>query len=325
MPLDLAPAVDGFLGHWRPDLVLWTESEFWPAAIAATAATGAPLVLLNGRVSARAFARWARLKPLAAGLLAGFSLCLAQSRHDERRLAELGARQVRYLGNLKWTAPPLAADGPELARLGAVIGARPRWLAASTHPGEEMQVLEADRVLRAGRPDLLTILVPRHPGRGAEISGQLRASGAKVALRSRGEAPDAAVEIYVADTMGEMGLWYRLAPAAFIGGSLVAHGGQNPLEPSRLGCALVHGPHMENFAEIAATLDAAGASRAVGGGAELASVIAELLFADQVLRQGMTERARAAVAEADGALDRVMDALAPFLDRLAPRTLSSAA
>lgn len=325
MPLDLARPVERFLSHWRPDLVLWTESEFWPAAIAAAAAAGAPLVLLNGRMSARAFARWAWLRPLATALLDNFALCLAQSRLDERRLTALGARDVRCLGNLKWTAPPLAADEAELTLLAAAFGSRPRWLAASTHPGEETVVMEADRALRARHRDLLTIIVPRHPGRGSELGRQLRQAGARVALRSAGEAPDAATEIYLADTMGELGLWYRLAPVAFVGGSLVAHGGQNPLEPARLACAIVHGPHMANFAEIAAALAAADASREVRGAGELEAVLADLLFEDAGRRQAMTDRARAAVAEADGALDRVADALAPLLDPLAPRILAAVA
>lgn len=323
-PIDLAPAVDRFLAHWRPDLALWTESEFWPAAIAAAAAR-APLVLLNGRVSARAFSRWSRLRPLAASLLGGFALCLAQSRQNEQRLKALGARDVRYLGNLKWSVPDLAADGAELARMEAAFASRPRWLAASTHPGEEALVLDADRGLRAGHSDLLTILVPRHPGRGGEIARQLRGQGANVALRSAGEGPDRATEIYVADTMGELGLWYRLAPVAFIGGSLVPHGGQNPLEPARLGAAVVHGPHMENFAEIVAALADAGACRAVGAAGELSAAVADLLFTGVAGRQAMTARARAAVAEAGGALDRVVEALTPMLDRLAPKVLSTAA
>lgn len=318
-PVDRLPWVRGFLDHWRPDLALWVESEFWPNLVAETAARRIPMVLLNGRVSIRSFRSWQRFPGLIRKLLAGFTLCLGQTEGDAERLRRLGAPHALCLGNLKLATPPLPADPQALDALHIAIGDRPVWLAASTHAGEEAIAGMVHRVLAERHPGLLTVIVPRHPNRGAEIAGALRADGHRAALRSAGEPVMADTAIYVADTMGELGILYRLCPVVFVGKSLVGEGGQNPLEPARLGCAVLFGPHMENFPDIAGRMLRIGAAAQVADAAGLADAVAALLT-DATRRTASGEAARAFASAEAGVLDAILRALSPFLDVLeAPR------
>jgi 3-deoxy-D-manno-octulosonic-acid transferase len=306
VPVDRAAWVTRFLDHWRPDLVLWMESEFWPNMLGGIARRRIPAVLVNARLSPRSTARWRRVPGIIRRLLATFTLCLAQSEGDAAALRALGATNVRMPGNLKFAAAPLPCDEGELARLRASLGARPCWLAASTHAGEE------EMVAAARRNGALTIVVPRHPQRGPEIAAGLRARGLRVALRSAGAAPDGE-DVYVADTMGELGLFFRLAPVVFMGGSLVPHGGQNLLEPARLGSAMLHGPHMTNFRDITREMDEAGGALEVRDAAGLGEAVAALL-ADPARRARMTDAAARIAAGKARVLDEIMAAIAPYLD-----------
>jgi 3-deoxy-D-manno-octulosonic-acid transferase len=303
-----------FLDHWRPDLALWMESELWPTLVGETTRRGIPMVLVNGRMSPRSFAGWRWAPGLARRLLGGMSLVLAQSEEDRARLVRLGAARAECPGNLKFAAPPLPADEVELARLRQAIGARPVWVAASTHPGEEAQIAAAHRVLKTRFPAVLTLLVPRHATRGEKLAGELEAGGLTVARRAADQPIEPGTDIYLADTMGELGLFYRLAPIAFIGGSLVPHGGQNPLEPAQLDCAVLQGPHLANFRQIARALEAAQASETVADGAALGEAIARLI-ADPTLRARRAEAARQVAAGQRDVLDRYLAALGPYLDR----------
>jgi 3-deoxy-D-manno-octulosonic-acid transferase len=296
VPVDLPRAVRRFLDHWQPDLALWLESEFWPNLIRETRAHGTPMLLINARLSPTSYRRWRRLPGIIGPVLACFSLCLAQSRAEAERLTELGAPEARYGGNLKAAAPPLPVDESALAVLAAAVGQRPRWLAASTHDGEEAIAADCHRRLQADYPDLLTTIVPRHPERGAAIRDALAARGLTVAQRSADQAPGAETDILLADTLGELGLFYRLNDIAFIGGSLIPHGGQNPLEAARLGCAILHGPHVFNFSETIGELTAAGASRMVEDGPALADELAALLAAPEVVKQRIASATGVAAA-----------------------------
>jgi len=312
VPVDLPGAVAPFLDHWRPDVGLVIESEFWPNLLRGAAAHGTRLALLNGRVSADSYRGWGRAKPIIEELLGCFALVTARSPEDRDRLLGLGAHPVLSLGDLKAAAPPLMADAAELAGLQAQLEGRPRWLAASTHPGEERIAGETQRALRGRLPGLITLLAPRHPRRAGSIRRELEALGLTVAQRSRGEAIAPATDVYLADSIGELGLWYRLAEVVFVGGSLVAHGGQNLLEPATLGCAILAGPHTANFARLAAELTDAGALRQVGGPAALTAAVADLL-AQPAEREAMAAAAKDYAAAQAGVLDRVMAALAPLL------------
>lgn len=318
-PVDLPGAVDRFLDHWRPNLALWLESELWPNAVRAAAKRDIPMVLVNARLSKRSHRRWRAVPGFARSLLGAFKLCLAQSPADADRFAALGAARVESVGNLKYASPPLPADDAVLKTLAAMIGTRPVWLAASTHPGEEAIIAEAHAKLRARHPALLTVIAPRHPERGAAIAAELAASGAKVARRGAGETPTAETGIYLADTLGELGLFYRLAPIAFVGGSLVSHGGQNLLEPAQLDCAILHGPAVFNFEAIAGAMRDAGATERVFDAGSLAAAV-DTLLTDEGLRARRTKAAAEVAAGEAGVLDRIMAALAPYLDAPPPAT-----
>lgn len=315
MPLDVPQWIERFLTHWRPGAVLWTESEFWPNTIAAIRERGIPLALINARLSPRSFARWQTVSRFLRPPLDAFSPCLAQDDVIAARLTALGARHVQCLGNLKFDAAPLPADETELARLKAAIGNRPVWLAASIQPGEAVAVADTHAALAAKHADLLTIVVPRHPTRGAEIADMLGRGGLTVALRSSGALPMGRTSAYIADTMGELGLFFRLARVVFMGGSLVPHGGQNALEAARLDAAMVLGPHMHNFPEVTAALLAAGGAEQIGAARDLPEAI------DRLLTDGAAAAARASAARrvADtgrGTVTRVATALIPLLEPL---------
>lgn len=311
VPLDCPTYVRRFLDHWRPDLAIFAESELWPNLIVSADERGIPLVLVNARMSPRSFSRWSRFAPVARAVLSRFDLCLAQTEADAGRLTALGAPRVAVTGNLKYDVPPPPADPLKLATLEGLVGGRPIWMAASTHPGEERIVMDMHARLAPRYPHLLTIIAPRHPHRGAEIEEIARASGFHTARRSRGLQPDRSTDVYIADTMGELGLFYRLVPLAFMGGTLVPHGGQNPIEPAKLGAAVLHGPHVHNFVEVFSALDSAGGAVPVTAD-DFFAVLDELLGDPSGLRW-MARAAAGAVAELGGAVDRTMDELAPFV------------
>ncbi|MFQ5784752.1 MAG: 3-deoxy-D-manno-octulosonic acid transferase [Alphaproteobacteria bacterium] len=313
VPVDRVDAVRRFLDYWRPDLALWIESEFWPNLLGETRKRAIPCILVNGRMSDASFARWRRWPRLIAPLLGDFALCLAQDESAAQRLERLGAGEVRRLGNLKAAAAPLPADAEAFAELRATTAGRPLWLAASTHAGEEAIAVEVHRALARVHPGLLTVIAPRHPERGAAIAAGI--GDLAVTLRSRDGDPGTDTAIYVADTLGELGLFYRLSEVVFVGGSLAPDGGHNPLEPARLGCALVWGPHMFNFADIAAALSGADAGETVADAGALARAVAALL-ADETLCRNRAEVARRFAGAGAGVLDAVEAAIAPWLDAL---------
>jgi 3-deoxy-D-manno-octulosonic-acid transferase len=310
--LDTPRFVERFFDHWRPDLALFVESDLWPNLIVTSAERAIPLILVNGRVSERSFQRWRRVPGTIAALLGRFELCLAQSSTHAERYRELGAPHVLNTGNLKLDVPEPPADPIGLAALRTAIGQRTVIAGASTHAGEESMLIEAHQRLRAAHARLLTIIAPRHPERGASILEIAQAAGLKAALRSRGELPRSETEIYVADTLGELGLIYRLAPIVFVGGSLASHGGQNPIEPIKLGAAILHGPHIWNFAEIYAELDKAHGAERVADSEELVQRVKGWLK-NAGERAAAVTAARATVAALGGGLERTLAALEPYL------------
>ena len=313
VPVDRIGWVRRFLEHWRPDAGVWLESELWPNLLWEMRDADRPTMLINGRVSERSYRRWRRTPGLARDLLGGFTVCLAQTDQEAERLRELGARSADCVGNLKFSAPPLPVDGDLLAALRHAVGDRPHWLAASTHPGEEELVAEVHARLAPRRDRLLTILVPRHPVRGGAIAEALRGQGLRVARRSETAVPPADTDIYLADTLGELGLFYRFADIALIGGSLVGGvGGHNPVEAVQQGAIPLIGPDMSNFESVAQELlQAKGARRTVDAG-EVADTVA-LLLDDGDLRARMTE-AGSRVAERNlDVVDHVIERMAPWL------------
>jgi 3-deoxy-D-manno-octulosonic-acid transferase len=315
VPYDSPRYVARFLDHWRPSLALFIESDLWPNLILSSAARRLPMVLINGRMSHRSFPRWRRIAGTISALLGRFDICMAQSQVDADRFTALGSRNVITTGNLKLdvSAPP--ADAAKLEKLMSVTRGRPIIVAASTHPGEEELLLEAHRTLAGFFPSLLSVIVPRHPDRGEAVARAVAASGLRVALRSREELPTATTDIYVADTMGELGLFYRLAPIVFMGGSLVEHGGQNPIEAIKLGASIVHGPHVFNFADVYEALDSVGGARRADTQEALVKQLGQWL-ADPAARDVSAASATRVVEQLGGALDRTLIALEPYLLQL---------
>ncbi len=315
IPLDAPQFVARFLDHWRPDLALFVESDLWPNLIVTCADREIPMILVNGRVSERSFKRWRFLPRAIAALLTRFDLCLAQSSGDAQRYGQLGAPRISNIGNLKLDVPAPPADPPTLSKLAGIVLTRSVIAAASTHAGEEDKVIAAHRQLRPKYPTLLTIIAPRHPERGPGIAETAKEAGLSVALRSQGDLPKPEVDVFIADTLGELGLIYRLAPIVFMGGSLASRGGQNPIEAIRLGAAIVHGPHVWNFAEIYASLDDAHGAEVVADQEALTRCFAAWL-ANPTARKAVADAATATVEKLGGALDRTLTALEPYLMQL---------
>lgn len=315
VPLDIPRFVRRFLDHWRPDLALFVESELWPNMIIEASARGIPMVLINARLSENSFKRWRRVPSSIAHLLRHLDLCLAGASSDAGRLSDLGAPNVVTTGNLKLDVPAPPADPATFATLQDALAGRPVIAAASTHAGEEELMLQAHIRLRTDFPGLLTIIAPRHPDRGTAVSEIATAAGLPVALRSRGQLPNRTTQIYVTDTLGELGLIYRLTPAVFIGGSLVRHGGQNPVEAAKLRTAILHGPHVWNFAEIYTALDNARGAELVDDVGGLVAHFATWL-ADPLAGASIGEAGHTVVENLGGALDRTLGSLDPYLMQL---------
>jgi 3-deoxy-D-manno-octulosonic-acid transferase len=324
VPVDTWPAVSRFLHHWKPDVAIWTESEIWPNLILMTHARRCPMVLLNARMSLRSYHLWTRFGAVIYPLIRAFDLICPQSDDDAERYTALGARSINMLGNLKHDAPPLPADSKDMAALLAQLGDRPVWVASSTHSGEELLIAEAHGKLQADHASLLTIIAPRHPNRGGKVASELSELGFQVALRSRGDEIGENTDIYIADTMGELGLFYRVAGIVFIGGSLVPHGGQNPLEPARLDCALLTGPHTSNFTAICSELEGKKALLRVQNVSELVAEVSNLLR-DHGKQEELAQTALKLAQDKQGVLTQVRDALSPLLEQgLAAYPLSTA-
>jgi len=315
VPYDSPRFVGRFLDHWRPSLALFIESDLWPNLILSSAARRLPMVLINGRMSPRSFPRWRRVSGTISAILDKFDICLAQSNTDAARFTALGSRNVVTTGNLKLDVPAPPADPLKLERLISMTRGRPIILAASTHPGEDEILTEAHRTLSGFFPSLLTVIVPRHPDRGPAIARMIAASGLKPGLRSSDNLPTAATDIYVADTLGELGLFYRLAPTVFMGGSLVAHGGQNPIEAIKLDASIVHGPHVYNFSDVYEALDSSGGARRADTREALVKQLGQLL-GDPAARAALNAASLRVLDEMGGALEKTLAALEPYLLQL---------
>ncbi|HUO94489.1 MAG TPA: 3-deoxy-D-manno-octulosonic acid transferase [Rhizomicrobium sp.] len=313
--VDTPSAVARFLDHWQPDIGLFVDSEIWPNTLVAAAQRGTRLALVNGRMSEKSFAGWQRARATAASLLSLFDIALAQDAETADRLRALGAPKVETTGSLKADAPPLPAEPAALDSLRRAVGTRPVLLATNTHPGEDEIILSAHDRLRRVFPTLLTIIAPRHAERGPEIA---HLAGTRAhALRTQNELPNEQTEIYIADTMGELGLLYRLSPFAFVGKSLGAQGGQNPLEPARLGVAVIAGPYTDNFREAYEAIFAAQGAGRVADADELEALAANLL-ANPAEARTLGQKAQNAASALGGALERTRIAVETMLAHARP-------
>ncbi|MEM6303261.1 MAG: glycosyltransferase N-terminal domain-containing protein [Pseudomonadota bacterium] len=288
-PIDTPGAVSRFLQGWRPRAAIFVEGDFWPRMVLALKARDAPCILLNARDSRTR----RRLDALYAALLRDFALVTCRSERVAKEMRGLGVPpdRVHLLPDLRVTLPRLAVPQADLAALYTDIGTRAIWLAASTHAGDEAAVIDAHRQVLAKWSETLLIVAPRHPDRAAVLEERAQAGGLATARRSKGQGIDQPTQVYIADTLSEMGLWFSLSPIAFIGGSFGPEGGHTPYEPAQFGAAILHGPGVRNFADAYAVLAVAGAAQEVADAPGLAAAVLELMQEDSASKRGAAGRA----------------------------------
>ncbi len=313
-PYDVSRWGRRFLDHWQPNLVLWLESEFWPNILAEVRRRGISLILINGRMSDKSFRRWQRVNAVSKQIFSGFNVCFAQSVLDAEKLKALGAPKVIFSGNIKFAAKPLQVNESDLQAVKQMVGGRPVWLAASTHEGEETLIAEAHGLIKEEIPNCLCIMVPRHPSRGDTIATQLENQGFKIAQRSLGQTIRSETDVYLADTLAELGIFYRLSPISFIGGSMVPIGGHNPIEPAQLGSAILHGIHMENCREIAQIFAEHRASYCVENQLGLADTVANLIKNPKA-RDRLVKSGYQVIDSQTEILDRILEEVSNSLEQ----------
>lgn len=314
-PIDRPRWVESFLFHWKPDFVLWMESELWPGMLCALQRQHIPVMLLNARISPRSLKRWQYIPKTARILLQTFSSILTQTEEDARAYRLLGAQNVIVSGNLKYAAADLPVNENDLALLKTAIGKRMVWLYASTHKGEEEIACRIHKRLTADIPDLLTIIVPRHPERRNDIITACQPYDLRTELRTNEKKlPSKDAQIYIADTMGELGLFYRLSPVTCIGRSFSddGGGGHNPIEAAQLGSAVLHGPHVQNLAEIYRDMDQVGAALCLTDEQDFTFKLRELLvYPDR--RKLLVNASYEFIGQQHIVLDRILEHIFPAL------------
>lgn len=309
LPIDNPVFATRFIKYWQPTIALWFESEFWPAILSAIKRRNIPLILINGRISNKSFKRWQQFDYIVKELLGCFTACLGQSEEDAYRLRVLGAKDAMCLGNLKYAGLPIPIDQNKKQEILKQIGKRAIWLASSTHNDEEFKIGRFLKDLQAKHPGLLTLIAPRHPNRGPEIKDKLITDfGLNVALRSTNEEITPQTDVYIADTIGEMGIWYDISPIVFVGGSLIPHGGQNFMEPSRCRDAVIVGPHMHNFTDAMNRAKHADGIIQVNDVLELIDMVEQLLSNKELLEAKRSLAYNWATGEAkvlDGIVEKI--------------------
>ena len=320
-PLDHPAWVENFLNHWRPDLALWMESELWPNMLTALRARKIPAALVNARLSDNSYRNWKFARGFAKSLLDCFTLILAQTQKDAAHYESLGANNVIVSDNIKYSAAPLPYDELALSTLKLAVGERPVWVYASTHAGEESLACRVHKTLKETLPDLLTIIVPRHPERRDDIANICFENSVKFRLRGKTLAlPTSDDDIYIADTLGELGLFYTLSPIAMIGRSFSddGGGGHNPVEAAQLGCAVLTGPNNQFQMQLYDDMRMDFAVREVRTENELIAALLELMTDPELLKD-MQRNTSAFVKRKTHVVDRVLELLSPMLKTLEGR------
>ena len=312
-PLDAGRAIDRFLAHWRPTAAIFVESELWPQMLTRTHAAGIPMALINARISDGSARNWKRAPKTARHLLGVFAHIHTQDARTTAHLHDLGLGHAMTGQNLKSLSGPLPFDPVEKDRMGRLISGRSVWLASSTHPGEDAVMLAAHKTLLREIPDALLILVPRHPERGPALETEIATSGLSGARRAIGGQITGQTQVYLADTLGETGLWYALCPLTCLCGTFTPVGGHNPYEPAYADSAILHGPLYANFADTYPAIDASDAAREVADAAALAEALTTLLT-DTTALEAVRERARAFAAAQENVLDQITNDLISALD-----------
>lgn len=316
-PLDHPQWTEHFLNHWRPDFVLWMESELWPNMLGQVHARRIPAALINARLSDKSYRLWRMIRSSVKSLLDTFEIILAQTPQDAHLFEALGARQVIVTDNLKYSAEALSYDEKSLGQLMATTQDRPLWVFASTHKGEEFMACRVHQILKNALPDLLTIIVPRHPERRQEIISLCEEHKLQARLRGTAhQSPDEKDDIYIADTLGELGLFYRLAPVTCIGRSFSddGGGGHNPIEAAQLHCAVMHGPNVQNLQEIFDEMDNAGAALSLKDEKDLEQML-EKFLTDAQMAESYQVKAYSFAKNKGAVVERVTSALDTMITR----------
>lgn len=310
--VDTPLAVSRFLKHWKPDLAIRVESEFWPTTLLKMDAYNIPRLLINARISDRSYKRWHRFRKQFHRLTRPFVAILCGSIDDQKRFKRLGIESATHVGNLKYDVAPLPYDTKAMGELITLMGDRHCWLAASTHPGEEEQIIEVHKMLKQTHADVLTIIVPRHPRRHKEIASLIGQHKLTLSLRSKNQRLLPETEIYLADTLGELGMFYRLVGIVAMCGSFVPHGGHNPIEAALLDCAIACGPHMHNFSQVVDDLKADRGIVQVEDAKQLSEKIDQWMR-DHETQEAFAKAAHEAIDGRAGAVDHIVKITAPYL------------
>lgn len=308
LPIDSSYHLNKFFKHFKPDCGIFVDSEIWPNLIN-TASKFCNLVLVNGRMSPKSYSKWVTFKSVAEYFLRQFKIIMPYSKMEVKKFQHLSPESnVKYLVNLKYLSPKLPYNPTELEDFKAYTQNRLVWVAASTHKGEEELIMTTHKILKKTLPNVLTIIIPRHPNRGNEIKDLITTNNLSCYLRSEGEVPDDSLEVYLANTLNELGLFYSLASISFVGGSLVSVGGHNILEPARLSSAIIVGNYTFNFHEIISEFKEEKALLEVSSARELATQL-EYLFRNPADVEKLVSNATNIVNSQDGNLSTMIDEL----------------
>lgn len=316
-PLDHPIWVEKFLSYWSPDFVLWMESELWPNILNKIKQHNIPAILVNARMSEKSYSTWRFLKFFIQNILDTFDIILCQTQTDYERYFSLGAKHAIVTDNIKYSAKPLDYNKADFDQLSKSVYSRPLWVCASTHDPEEEIACRIHEIIKFKFPDLLTIIIPRHPERREDIVKSCEKYSLKLKLRgSEKNLPTAKDDIYIADTFGELGLFYRICPIAFIGRSLSKDGGggHNPIEPAQLGCIVIHGKNIQNLQEIYDDMDADGSAIRVKNETELTGVVFQYL-SDHKMLQTLQDKALKFSKSKASAIDRAMAEIKPRIEK----------
>ncbi|MDR1137111.1 MAG: 3-deoxy-D-manno-octulosonic acid transferase [Synergistaceae bacterium] len=316
LPLDRRAYAERFFSYWEPVAGFFTDSDFWPNILLSASARRIPLILLNGRVSDRSYARWARHRGVSRRLMGAFVYALAKSADDAKKLSDMGIAKVDCVGNLKYAAPALRRDPDRLEEFSSRAGGRASWVASVTHPGEDEIILRAHKAVREKFPGALLIIAPRHPERGAKILELSRKTGFVSEVESSGARVTENTDVWIADILGGLGLYYAFSDIVFVGGSLLdTLDGHNPMEAARLETAVLSGPNVASFAETYDILKRDGAVIITEDEHELAREVVSLLSDPEKLAETRGRAFRSAEREA-GVLERAAEKLGPLLASL---------
>ena len=312
VPIDRPAWVKRFLNHWRPNLVLIMESEFWPIQIQQINSRKTPIILINARLSKTSYSRWRWAKSMARSIFGSIELIITTNTEQAQRFETLGARKIQVGGNLKRSAKKLPVKVAATKELQEQIGSRKVWLAASTHEGEDLTVIKTQKLLKTKFPNILTIIVPRHPQRRNEIRLLAQENELAVTCRTMNETIQPETDIYIADTLGEMSIFFDLARYVFIAGSLVPVGGHNPIEPAHFDCAIFFGPLMAKNQEIANEMIQTEAAIKIASDESLPLTLEELLTDDN-LSQKLSCNARKYAEDGGTILETISIKISPYI------------